>query len=201
MLGFIAQHGGASPSSSSTWGIGQLMTTSIDGHPTVQSWLQYSGMEPVLPTPNSFDCFYRADQTRMKDDVRAIPAMDAYSDATNGAGYVDSIHYQKYHIALDLNQPNNAYQIALASWNAADQAARQIRYDANLGILIYSIGLFGGTEPPDSVLMMRMSNIKNAQNHTYDATLPEGLYVQAPSTAELNAAFAKVASEILRLSM
>lgn len=200
MYGFIAQHGGFAPGGT-TWGIGQLMNTSTDGHPTVQSWLQYSGMEPVLPSPNSDSCYYRANQDNMYKDVRVIPSVDAYGNVTNGPDYVYSIHYQARHIALDLNQTDDAYQVGLASWNAADKAARQIRYDANLGILIYSIGLFGGTEPPDSVLMMRMSNIKNAQNTTYDATLPEGLYVQAPSTADLNAAFAKVASEILRLSM
>ena len=201
MSGFIAQHGGFAPGGA-TWGIGRLMNTTADAaHPDVQSWLRDGGMEPVIQSPNSDSCYYRANQNNMYQDVRAIPSVDAYGNATNGADYVDSIHYQARHIALDLNQPNNAYQVGLASWNAADRAARQIRYDANLGILIYSIGLFGGTEPPDSVLMMRMSNIKNAQNTTYDATLPEGLYVQAPSTAELNAAFAKVASEILRLSM
>lgn len=201
MYGYIAQHGGAAPGGA-TWGIGRLMNITADAaHPDVQSWLRDGGQEPIIQSPNSDSCYYRANQNNMYQDVRAIPAVDAYGNATNGADYVDSIHYGRYHTALDLNQPNNAYQISLASWNAADRAARQVRYDANLGILIYTIGLFGGSENPDSVLMMRMSNINNPQNHSYDATLPEGLYVQAPSTAELNAAFAKVASEILRLSM
>jgi Flp pilus assembly protein TadG len=199
MLGYISSYGYAP--GDTTLGIGQLMTYSTDGHPTVQSWLTDGDMEPVVPSPNSDNCRYRINTDYMSQDVRAIPPADYYGNATNGGGYVDSYAYQAYHVALNLNQPNNGYHIGLASWNATDQAGYRIRHDANLGILIYSIGLNRGLWPPDPVLMLRLSNVNNPQNHTYESSLPEGLYVMAPSTSELNAAFAKVASEILRLSM
>lgn len=54
---------------------------------------------------------------------------------------------------------------------------------------------------PDAVLMKRIANVDDPENTAYDPSKPAGLYIQAPTPAQLAAAFGRVASEILRLAM
>jgi hypothetical protein len=66
--------------------------------------------------------------------------------------------------------------------------------------VIYCIGL-GGTsaEPLDDEFLQRVAN--DPASPIYNSNLPTGMYVYAPSAAQLTDAFNKVASEILRLSL
>jgi hypothetical protein len=75
----------------------------------------------------------------------------------------------------------------------------KMRQDAALRVYIFTIGL-GGTssEPPDQEFMRRISNVPDSP--VYDPAQPTGLYVFAPTPAQLGEAFYKVASEILRLT-
>jgi len=54
-------------------------------------------------------------------------------------------------------------------------------------------------EPVDHDLLLRIAN--DPTSPSYVSTQPTGLYVYAPTTAQLNEAFARVASEILRLAL
>jgi hypothetical protein len=97
-----------------------------------------------------------------------------------------------------------------ASTNAADNAAFRIRAAAspNTGgvtgltalsnVLILTIGLGNSTYPANGDLLERIAN--DPRGSSYDSTKPAGLYVSAPTAADLGAAFAAVASEILRLA-
>ena len=62
-------------------------------------------------------------------------------------------------------------------------------------MIIFAIGL----GDVDDVLLKRMANDPGANN--YNSTLPAGLYVYAPTAADLDQAFTRVASEILRLAI
>jgi hypothetical protein len=81
-----------------------------------------------------------------------------------------------------------------ASFNAADHAAQRIRNDANLNPVIYVIGL----GEVDHEFNRRAAN--DPASPIFDNTRPEGMYVYAPTPAELNYAFVRVASEILRIA-
>lgn len=67
------------------------------------------------------------------------------------------------------------------------------------GVSIYSIGL--GTILIDDAFLTRLANEDNATNPdaVTDGTQTEGIYVQSPTTAQLQQAFQTVANEIFRL--
>lgn len=86
-----------------------------------------------------------------------------------------------------------------AGYNAADNAATRIRNDASLTPVFYVIGLGGNdSEGIDHQFLQRVANVPDSV--IYDSTKPQGLYIYSPTTAQLSDAFARVASEILRLA-
>jgi hypothetical protein len=107
----------------------------------------------------------------------------------------------------------NACQVGLASWNAADMAARQIHGDTTLTPIIYTMGYAGsvsGNGGVDTVLLERMANCKpgvpcgpggaNATNTVYNSSIPSGMYLQVQTVDDVTPAFQALLSEILRLS-
>jgi hypothetical protein len=108
----------------------------------------------------------------------------------------------------------NPCQIGLASWNAADMAARQIHGDTTLTPIIYTMGFAGnvtGSGGVDVALLERMANCvpgkacspggANATNTVYNSAIPSGMYIQIQTTNDVTPAFQMLLSEILRLSM
>jgi hypothetical protein len=174
MLGFLSQKSGFNPTGT-TAGIKVLDGSTI------------SSVSEVPITTNSTGCAYRSNEDNMRQDVAKMPAADYYGNATTG-----------YH-SVDLTRVDSPQQIGYASVNAADSGVRRIRQDSALNVVIYTIGYEGGSEVPDQVWMKRISN--DPTSASFDSTRPAGLYVSAPTTGDLGAAFAKIASEILRLSL
>jgi hypothetical protein len=115
-----------------------------------------------------------------------MPSVDAYGNRTTG------------YVPVDLSRDDSPQQIGYASLNAADDAVVRIHQDTYLGVVMYAIGYHGGSEAPDEVWMRRICN--DPSSAYYSTGIPPGLYVKAPSTADLAVAFSKVASEILRLA-
>ena len=198
MVGFLSQQSGFALNGNVS-GIYQLMNTTKNGAQDVKTWMS-SAQEGTLPNPASSGCKYAADKNTLPQDLKGLPAVDNYGNATNGPAYQQSSLYKSQGVALNLSKVNSPYHVGLASWNAADDAARRIRADGTLIPVIYTIGYNGGAEKPDTVLMQRISNVNDPANTAYDSTKPSGLYVMAPTPAQLSAAFGKVASEILRLT-
>jgi hypothetical protein len=107
----------------------------------------------------------------------------------------------------------NACQVGLASWNAADMAAKQIHGDTTLTPIIYALGYAGsvsGDGGLDPVLLERFANCKpgipcgpggaNAANTVYSSSIPTGMYIQVQTVDDVAPAFQALLSEILRLS-
>ena len=65
-------------------------------------------------------------------------------------------------------------------------------------VIIYSIGLGNAPYPISPDLLERVSN--DPRSTIFDSSKPSGAFVPAPTSADIDAAFALVASEILRLS-
>lgn len=91
-------------------------------------------------------------------------------------------------------RPDRPSSVGAASTNAADNAAKRIRQNMSMPTIFYVIGL----GDVDSVLLKRIAN--DTTSPTYDRNEPTGLYVYAPDKTQLNQAFARIASEILRLA-
>lgn len=170
--------------------------------------LQYIQNDDLVPAPNSNGCAYysgwsnngTANNMGVTTDFVGVPLTDVFGNSAdtsyqsitlNGAGLID------------LGNSNNAQAMAL---NAADSAATRIRagvtdpnYSRGLtNILIYSIGLGNAAIPASPVFLERVSN--DVRSPIYNSSEPQGLYVYAASTSDLQAAFASVASQILRLA-
>ena len=66
------------------------------------------------------------------------------------------------------------------------------------GITIFCIGLGNSTYPANGGFLQRVAN--DPQSSIFNSSAPTGLYVASPTAADLTDAFARVASEILRLA-
>lgn len=88
-----------------------------------------------------------------------------------------------------------------AGINALDNAAQRARADSasrNLGLLTYTIGLGNTPSGVNNELLQRIANDPSAGN--YNSNYAQGIYVFAPTAAQLNQAFARIASDVLRFS-
>lgn len=136
------------------------------------------------------------------NDLAYVPSLDIwgnslltnYKSVTLTAGKISST-----------SSAADAQNIVNACYNAADNAGLRIRQVANPnngagslpGVVIFSIGL-GGSGAASADFLQRVANDPNSSSFTTSA--PTGLYVYSPTSADLNNAFNRVASEILRLA-
>ena len=91
--------------------------------------------------------------------------------------------------------------ITNAGVNALDNAAQRARADSvtrNLNVVTFTIGLGNAPGGVNDPLLQRIANDPAAPN--YNSAQPVGEYIFAPTTAQLNQAFNKIASDVLRLS-
>jgi hypothetical protein len=133
----------------------------------------------------SAGCAYASNSQNMRMDIERMPTADYYGNLTTG------------YRPVSLTGVDRPTQIVAASVNAADNAARTIRQNANLRPVIYVIGL-GGSEPLDQAFMKRVAN--DVASEVYTETEATGLFVFSPTPAQLETAFERIASEILRLA-
>jgi Flp pilus assembly protein TadG len=162
--------------------------------------------EDTLTTSNYSGCAFAAGsgwsyRMRMLRDIAYVPDTDRHGNSTWG--------YKPFTQPGELFPPGHPYAgkirpdswraVRWAAYNLADNIAARVRNDTALSPVIFTIGL-GGTssEPIDDELLLRVANDRNSP--IFDPTRPAGLYAKAPTPAELDQAFLRVASEILRLA-
>lgn len=142
-------------------------------------------------------------------DLAFMPPQDIFGNSTSGyrTGLATSSIQNSYRITV--TKPN-AYNV---NFNLADNAANFARSPhsysdgtAMPGTLIFTIGL-GGNGGVDYTLLQRIANDPNADSHgaypaypAYDTTQPIGTFVYSSDTSQLQAAFTRLASMILRIS-
>ena len=112
-------------------------------------------------------------------------------------------------VSYNPSQVNNPCHWGLAIWNAVDNVGSTIRNQSALGslpaptgmlpITIFTIGYNGNaTYPVDPVLLKRLANTQDSTS--YDPSQQVGMYIQVGNATNLGAAFAQVASSLLRLA-
>jgi Flp pilus assembly protein TadG len=116
---------------------------------------------------------------------------------------------------FDINQPKNACQVALASWQAAAHQSwkiwNQIIWDKNThsnildpgpnfsSPVIFAIGfLSSSADPPDMELLRMIANDPTAKVSFSDRVKGQAFKASDPNTVDM--AFQQIASEILRLA-
>ncbi|MBM3812431.1 MAG: VWA domain-containing protein [Acidimicrobiia bacterium] len=141
------------------------------------------------------DCYFRNNTSDVDDDVPHYPNQDFYGNSVFGWKSINTYSSGPYAGKVRIDQQSNQQNAAI---NAVDNAAQRIRNNTlhpSIDTVIYSIGL-GGAGEAEHDLLRRISN--DIASPIYNANKPLGLYVYAPTSAELTAAFVRIASEILR---
>ena len=167
----------------------------------------YDPLAPIQPTSatpgpvsGSSGCAYSSNSNSVASDISTVDVLDVFGNsisAGSATGY-GSISYSGSNIVIDRTN-----MLSVAE-NTTFNAAKRIRQGATTngsslaGVYIYSIGLGTATEPPDAAILRDVANDLTARN--FDSNIRAGLYVEAPSAADLNPAFQRVASEVLRLA-
>lgn len=151
------------------------------------------------PAGNYSGCSYASNLWNVGNDVSYIPNTDSYGNAIN-TNYQPVTYYDgNGDVSLDPTSVMNA------SVNAADSMGYRIRTGAALsgvgpgisGVYVYTIGLGNAGGVSDDFLE-RVANDPRASN--YNSNYPSGLYIYAPTSADLTDAFNQIASQILHLS-
>jgi Flp pilus assembly protein TadG len=130
-------------------------------------------------------------------DLKQIPPKTYWGDSTSdGTVSKNSSIYGS--LTYKSTEPNVRSNVALAGWNATDNAAQRILADTTLNVSIYVIGYTGQNGNPDTYLLKRLANTTDSSN--YNASWQTGQYIAASDGASLAQAFQTVASAILRLA-
>ncbi len=182
-------------------GLYQLANSPNDSN-TAAYWMQHptGDMDLINPSKPVDGCKYlQATQSNGDlNDLRQIPPQDYWGNSTSeGTAYQASVAYANFHTAYSATNLSNGYHLAIACWNATDNAAQRILADTNMNVTIYTIG-YTGNGGVDTALLKRMANTKDSGNH--NANWQTGLYESAADTNGLALAFQTVASAILRLA-
>jgi hypothetical protein len=163
--------------------------------------------------PNSTGCAYYSGtpvntSQCITSDFTGVPLTDIYGNSTTDSGYQAVTTNSTGMVDLGAGGtscPTNANATAMAL-NIADSAASRIRSGtvdpvsghSLSGIIIFSIGLGNAAVPFSPTFLERVSN--DPRSPIYNSSEPSGQYIYAATAADLQAAFAAVASEVLRLA-
>jgi Mg-chelatase subunit ChlD len=166
-----------------------------------------AGTQPQSSDSNvisgSNNCAYVSNWTNAYQDIQGVPTTDYWGNNLNN-GYLN-VTTSGNLVTIPSNS-TGALNMINASTNAADDAATRIRAGASpgngaagmTGITIFCIGLGNSTYPANGGFLQRVAN--DPQSSIFNSSAPTGLYVASPTAADLTDAFARVASEILRLA-
>lgn len=146
------------------------------------------------------DCRMATNANYVRRDIAYIPATDVYGNSMRGLVTTDDFGAGNYSGQI---RPDKPISLAKAFKNATYNASLRIRGDTRLQPVFYIIGLGNPSDPdpysqPDTDLLLRMSN--DPTSPEYVDTQPDGMFVFAPDNSQLNSAFVRVASEILRIA-
>ena len=142
-------------------------------------------------------CAYNYSVWNVDDDVTNIKNTDAWGNAIDN-NYT-SVSYNGANIAFNSqNLMNIATNATYAAAKTIQQAGTSPSGNSLSGVYVFSIGLGNAGFPPNGALLQDVSN--DPAGPHYDASRAQGLYIAAPTTADLNPAFQRVASEVLRLA-
>lgn len=149
-----------------------------------------------LITPRS-GCAFASDADNVYQDVWYLPEFDGFANDLD-TGFKTPVRRYTSGSALGKIRVNDTETLENAAHNALVDAAQRIRTNATLKPVIYVIGL-GDQDSYQHNMLGRIANDPNYPS-SFDSTYAPGMYIAAPTAADLSAAFARVASEILKIS-
>ena len=147
-------------------------------------------------------CRFTSNVEYIRRDIAYIPSTDNYGNSTRSS-MTPTDDFGSGHAYQGQIRPDTPASVMKASKNATYNAAIRIRGNTRIQPVFYIIALGNPNDPdvdaqPDTDLLLRMSNDPTSPEYT--DTQPDGMFVFAPDNTQLNAAFIRVASEILRIA-
>jgi Mg-chelatase subunit ChlD len=200
--GVIAQWAGGAVTSGHTAGVMDAATAGItfpnDGHPLAGS----SGCSFDSPNLQS-----------VRSDIPNLPTTDFYGNPLAGPySQLNSATWPYTTAFTPVGAVSIPQQIVIASTNAVDNEATQVRTDPTLHPFIYDIALMGNGPPddmPDTLLLQKIANDPNLAGqagvgqtfYQMQINQPHGYFALAPDASQLAVAFNTIATQIsVRLS-
>jgi Mg-chelatase subunit ChlD len=200
--GVIAQWANGAVANGPTAGVMQSTTTSItfpdDKNPTIGG---------------AKNCIFANGLTKVSQDIPNLPATDAFGNSTVGPySQLNSATWPYTTPFNPIGAVGIPQQIVIASTNAVDNMATQVRTNANLHPYIYDIALEGDgavDDQPDTLLLRKMANDPSLAADTgigkifyrQQINQPHGYFAEAPDASQLAVAFDTIAAQItIRLS-
>jgi len=148
LIGVLAQWAGGAVASGSTAGLMNYRTTSItntnEGH-----------------IPAGSGCAFTTSLTNVSLDISGMPATDIYGNSLTGPYSQENPAWPYNGLAPNLVGVSSPREIVMASTNAVDNEATQVRTNTTLNPFIYSIALDGDgpvSDQPDTLLLRKMAN-------------------------------------------
>ncbi|WP_321472671.1 VWA domain-containing protein [uncultured Paludibaculum sp.] len=132
--------------------------------------------------------------TNVRRDIAFMPDIDVNN--VNTDGYKDILRYSSGSY-VNRKRVDRPMDVTGAGMNVADNVGILARNDNTIKPALYTIGL-GSNGGVDHELLRRIAN--DPASPVYDDTKMVGMYAYAPTPTDLNQAFVRIASEILRIA-
>lgn len=170
-------------------------------------------------SPSQTGCGYMTNSSRFRRDIAYVPASDIWGNSTSGyrtnwdyatsttiAGVDKFASGHPYQNEIRPDSPRALWNVGA---NLVDNLGATIRSNTTFNPMISTIGLGGNSgQPADAEALIRLANLPLGygpannviNNASYNAMRPQGSYAYAPTSAQLAAAFNKVASFVSELA-
>lgn len=187
-----AKNGVIAPSSNGTNVLGIYSPVPTGAPPVTNDQVFISG---------SSNCYYNSNASKVYQDIAALTRAGSSNefDVLGNAltGYKTPVRRNSSNrIRIDDNET-----IVNVGINALDSAARRARDDAatrGLDLFTFAIGLSNTLGAAEDTLMNRVAN--TTASPVYQSNRPTGMYVRADDVSQLQEAFGKLASDIMRFA-
>jgi Mg-chelatase subunit ChlD len=195
-VGVVAQWSGGANTSGTTAGLMQNNTTSI------------TFPNDNVPINGSNACQFNGNLTNVRNDIQNLPTTDYYGNST--AGPYSQLNSATWPYTTAFNPVGGVsipQQIVIASTNAVDNEATQVRTDTTLNPFIYDIALMGNgpvDDMPDTLLLQKIANDPALAGeagvgqtfYQMQMNQPHGYFAIAPDASQLGVAFDTIATQI-----
>jgi hypothetical protein len=168
-------------------------------YPAPDDNTEYGAANSIIGTNQgrSSGCAFAATTSNFPTDINAIPTSDAWGNSTTTTWAAET----GFPASVNTASVNSRPDLENAGINALDNAAQNARIDAaanNMPYLVDAIGLGNAPGGVNNELLKRIANDVTAGVH--QTAYSDGRYIFSPNAAQLAAAFASIASDILRIS-
>jgi Flp pilus assembly protein TadG len=200
-IGVVAQWANGAMPSGNTAGLMQNTTSSI------------TFPNDNVPIAGSNNCQFYTNLENVRNDIPNLPTTDLYGNSTAGPYSQENSATWPYTTPFNpVGGVSVPQQIVIASANALDNMATQVRTNTTLNPYIYDIALMGNgpvDDMPDTLLLQKIANDPSLAAATgvgqtfYQQQInqPQGLFEIAPDATQLALAFDTIARQIsIRLS-